>query len=501
MTRSQRWHGLQIRPTTHRFRAKLEALEDRALPSTYYAATASDLIADIKAANLQGGANTIALTAPTTSPYVLTAVDNTTDGATGTPVIAKQDTLTIVGNGDTIERSTATGTPAFRLFDVAYGNSLTLENVTLQGGLAQGSGAAADGGAIYNTGTLTVSQCNIVGDSAATGGGIYNTSAVGSSSHVINLTVSGCTITNNTAYGSTVGQFGGGIFNNYKGILSVTGSTLSGNRSRFYGGGIDNWGALSVSGCTLSGNSAVAGAGIANRAPAARGTATLTNCTFSNNYAGGGIFIPSGSTATLTNCTFSNNSATSGGALSVGGSATLTNCTFSNNSAHSNGGAVFVYDVPLQNGVVLHGSATLTNCTLSLNSASTGGGICVNPAYGGGILNLTNTIVAGNIASTGPDISGAVATADHNLVGNATGASGIVNGVNGNIVGGNGNPVINADLGPLQNNGGPTQTMALLAGSPAIGHADNALAPATDQRGVKRRDLAGELTDIGAFEV
>jgi hypothetical protein len=60
-------------------------------------------------------------------------------------------------------------------------------------------------------------------------------------------------------------------------------------------------------------------------------------------------------------------------------------------------------------------------------------------------------------------------------VGNAAGSTGIVNGVNGNIVGGNGHPVINADLGPLQNNGGPTQTMALLAGSPAIGHGDNFL--------------------------
>jgi hypothetical protein len=83
----------------------------------------------------------------------------------------------------------------------------------------------------------------------------------------------------------------------------------------------------------------------------------------------------------------------------------------------------------------------------------------------------------------------------------AAGSTGIVNGVNGNIVGGNGNPVINPLLGPLQNNGGPTQTMALLAGSPAIGHANNAKAPATDQRGFTRLDLASETTDIGAFEL
>ena len=125
---------------------------------------------------------------------------------------------------------------------------------------------------------------------------------------------------------------------------------------------------------------------------------------------------------------------------------------------------------------------------------------------GDSILNLTNTIVAGNFETDGelnsPDIAGAVATADHNLVGNANGSTGIVNGVNGNIVGGTaGGPVINALLGPLQNNGGPTQTMALLAGSPAIGHADSRRAPATDQRGLPRIDELGELTDIGAFEL
>jgi hypothetical protein len=147
-------------------------------------------------------------------------------------------------------------------------------------------------------------------------------------------------------------------------------------------------------------------------------------------------------------------------------------------------------------------TATLTNCTLSGNSHyyGGGGGILVNNYA---ILNLTNTIVAGNTRYGGlygwlPSdiyIFGAVGTADHNLVGDGWGSSGIVNGVNGNIVG------VDAHLGPLQNNGGPTQTMALLAGSPAIGTADNALAPATDQRGVARSDVAGELTDIGAFEL
>jgi predicted outer membrane repeat protein len=219
-------------------------------------------------------------------------------------------------------------------------------------------------------------------------------------------------------------------------------------------------------GCTLSGNSAGGpGGGISNYFG---GKATLTKCTLSNNSAGGG----------------------GGGIVAPYGTVTLTNCTFSNNSAHLSGGALNV-----------SASATLTNCTLSLNSATTGGGIWVNPANGGGILNLINTIVAGNTAGTGPDIYGHVALADHNLVGDVTGSSGIVNGVNGNIAGGNGNPVINPLLGPLQNNGGPTQTMALLPGSPAIGKANNSKAPATDQRGLPRLDELGELTDIGAFEL
>src|ERR1700737_962393 len=76
-------------------RLTLEQLEDRTVPSNFTAATVSDLIADINAANLAGGMNTITLTAPTTSPYLLAAVNNTTDGATGLPMIAANDNLTI----------------------------------------------------------------------------------------------------------------------------------------------------------------------------------------------------------------------------------------------------------------------------------------------------------------------------------------------------------------------------------------------------------------------
>jgi hypothetical protein len=151
---------------------------------------------------------------------------------------------------------------------------------------------------------------------------------------------------------------------------------------------------------------------------------------------------------------------------------------------------------------------TLTNCTISLNSSlifGGGGGIYV--ANGGGPnISLTNTIVAGNTfqgaeSAWGADISGTINmnNGSHNLIGNGDGSD-LSAGWRGSIVGHSFN-VINAMLGSLQNNGGPTMTMALLPGSPAIGHADSAFAPVTDQRGVTRRDLAGELTDIGAFEL
>src|SRR5437879_1172893 len=93
-------------PATRRRRPRLaiEQLEDRTVPSNFTAGTVADLIADINASNTGGGSNTITLVAGTT--FTLTAVDNTTDGATGLPVIAANDSLTIVGNGDTIQRST-----------------------------------------------------------------------------------------------------------------------------------------------------------------------------------------------------------------------------------------------------------------------------------------------------------------------------------------------------------------------------------------------------------
>jgi len=111
--------------------------------------------------------------------------------------------------------------------------------------------------------------------------------------------------------------------------------------------------------------------------------------------------------------------------------------------------------------------------------------------------------VAGNLV--GPDVvpssSGTphlFISQGHNLIGASAGGDGFVNGVNGDQVGTLAVP-IDAHLGPLQNNGGPTLTHALLTGSPAINAGDNTGAPATDQRGFPR--IVGGIIDIGAYEL
>jgi len=369
---------------------------------------------------------------------------------------------------------------------ITLGSTLTLNDsnpLTIKGP-AGGKVTVSGGDAIQvlqiSSGTVTISNLAIThGFSPPGGGGIY----IDPNDTV---TLTNCTFNDDTA------QFdsGGGIANG--GTLHLTNCTFN-HDSAGAGGGLDNFGTATLTNCTLSNNSAGSfGAGINNDK-----TLTLISCTLNNNSAfntGGGI--NNGGTVTLTDCTMSNNSAGGGGggAIFCVGTFTLTNCTLSNNSTSGQGGGIE------SNG----GTDTLTNCTLSNNSAAKGGGIDVE--NGGTTLNLTNTLIAQNTAGTGPDLDATVTTADHNLIGNGTGSAGITNGMDGNKVGGLSSiPVIDPRLGPLQNNGGLTQTLALLADSPAIGAADNSAAIIhllnnKDQRGVVRQHTSGESIDIGAYE-
>jgi predicted outer membrane repeat protein len=217
--------------------------------------------------------------------------------------------------------------------------------------------------------------------------------------------------------------------------------------------------------------------------PNIAGTYNFTNCLFDSNVAsgkGGAIDSP-GINLNIVGCTFENNqSSGDGGAMSIGstGFESLVNCTVSGNTSQGgSGGAIAsVYGAAFQ----------MLSCTFSGNGA----------VYGGAIANfgqmaLQNTVVAGNSAFFGPDIEGFADSLGHNLIGNTSDL--FLNGVpgNGDILG---QP---AGLGPLQNNGGPTPTMALLPGCPALDAGDPALSWMTDQRGASR-SVNG--VDIGAYQ-
>jgi Ca2+-binding RTX toxin-like protein len=142
---------------------------------------------------------------------------------------------------------------------------------------------------------------------------------------------------------------------------------------------------------------------------------------------------------------------------------------------------------------------TLTNCTVSGNSATAGnGGGLYNK---GGKTKAGNTIVAGNTASsTAPDAQGPFVSLGHNLIGKTNGSTGWLSSDRKGTVAHPLDPKL--DTNGLQNNGGPTLTMALLAGSPAIGKGSNSLVPAgltTDERGAGFSRLVGKV-DIGAYE-
>ncbi len=213
------------------------------------------------------------------------------------------------------------------------------------------------------------------------------------------------------------------------------------------------------------------------------GNLTVNNSTFSNNkvtgdggYGGGAICIYYSSTATINNSTFSGNIADdSGGAIHNIGTLNVTNSTFTKNIADNN----------------------LTNSTFNFDS---GGAIFQNS----GTATLKNTLIAGNVDSSTniktPDLAGGTWTdGGGNLIGDNTGVATPFPA--GPLVGTAATP-LDAKLAPLADNGGLSQTHALLAGSPAIdaGNNTNATALTTDQRGTGFARIVNTTVDIGAFE-
>jgi parallel beta-helix repeat protein len=396
-------------------------------------------------------------------------------------VFATPQTITLTGSqlelSNRGETETITGPAAgvtvnggglSRVFQVDGLVTASISGLTITGGKTASYGG---GGGLTNLGTVTLTNCTVSGNSAGFGGGLENSGTA---------TLTNCAVSGNSAY------LGGGLRN--RGTATLSNCTVSGNSAN-NGGGLNNSsGTATLTNCTISGNSAAnLGGGLRNS-----GTARLTNCTVSGNSAsyGGGVFANLG-TAALTNCTVSGNSAASnGGGLYVNAYAAiqLTNCTVTGNSARNDGGGLFNRRYAGYYGTY-SGTAALTNCTVSGNSAaSNGGGL-----YNQGTLTVGNTLVAGNTASSsGPDAVGTITSLGHNLIGATDGSTGWVGS---DLTGTVAAPLIPL-LAPLGKYGGPTQTMPLLPGSPAIDSGTSTGAPALDQRGQGR---VGAV-DIGAFE-
>ncbi len=273
---------------------------------------------------------------------------------------------------------------------------------------------------------------------------------------------------------------------------SISGLTIQNGEIPGAGGGIANSGSLTLTGCTVSHNVGGNEGGAIYNA----GSLTVTDSSVSDNpnaYVDGGA-IGNDGTLTLINSTIARNSASEGfgGGIANYGTATLTNSTVSGNSAYEGGGGIL--NEPAQ------GSLTLINSTVSGNSSNFEGSGILNLAP----LTIKSTLFANNATAGNCDFyvpgGSTVTSLGYNLSDDGTCAfSGP--GDENNVVAGAG-----LDPKGLQNNGGPTQTIALLSTSPAVDHipvADctdaNGKPVTTDQRGVSRPQ--GKGCDVGAYEL
>jgi hypothetical protein len=409
---------------------------------------------DTATGGCQAGSGVDVIELPVGAIITLTEVDNDTDGPNGLPSITS--VVTINGNGTTVRRDDFGGTPDFRIIHVAEGGDVTLNDISASEG-----GRASPGGGILNAGTLSLNNSTVSGNAVSgLGGGIFNSGALS----LNNSTVGG----NGAAPG-----IGGGIYNDTTGTLTLNTSTISGNGAGGLfssGGGIFNSGTLTLAASTVSGNTSAGlgggGGGITNA-----GTLTLADSTLSGNAANGGSGILNFGPLTVTNSTISGNGS---GGIAGFGMLPLDDLTLRGGSALLGG------PVQLGGGILNGGTATLTNSTVSGNGGA--GGI-----FNSGTLTLTHSIVASSADVDCVNDGGTVTDGGYNIVEDGsciTAATSMM-----------GDPM----LGPLQNNGGPTLTHALLAGSPAFDAIPSEeCAVGTDQRGVPRPQ--GDGCDIGSYE-
>lgn len=415
---------------------------------------------------------------------------------------------------------------------VGGGLSVSISELTIQ------NGNASSGGGISNYGALTLTDVKVANNQATIfGGGIYHASTTEK------LLISLSTLEQNQATGS--GSVGGGIYAN--GPVTISDSTLDQNTALAEGGGIALYGVdslLDMTNSTVSNNSTSENNSQGGGISTAQGSATIYGSTINGNSvsgtnsSGGGISTDtdmtlqfsevSGNTAVdsgggimhwygslnvsdtiVRNNTVSDPAGSGGGIYASLGTVTLSNLEVSGNTAADSGG-----------GIHSNAGISITNTTISGNSSRFGGGLLISSSDPSSILNST---ITANLDPSGSGAGGLyVATAltiKNSIFGaNASAECWDISGPNITSLGYNiedtdtcgfsttgDQPNTDPLLGPLANNGGPTQTHAPLPGSPAIDGGTNTGCPATDQRGVSRPidgDTNGTATcDVGAVEL
>jgi len=382
----------------------------------------------------------------------------TLDGGNSVQVLSVKGGVSFTLNALTIAHGVgAVSPPPFPSFIgggaiLNNGGTLTISNSTLS------SNSASGGGAILSSGTLTISNSTLSSNAASQGGAIYNVGP---------LTISNSTLSSNAASGA---GGGGGIYN--EAMLTISNSTFSGNSApSSLGGGFDNnGGTVSISNSTLDNNSATGGGGMYNG-----GGLTISNSTFSSNTASNeGAGLDNNPPARsgligISNSTFSNNTGNSA-IYNSSTAMSITNSTLSNNT----------------NGILNRGTATISNSTLSNN----GTGIWSNSLATSGTA-VFGSIVAKNQVDCNKQ-PGTISIVDNGY--NLSSDNSCVFIATGSLQ--NTDPLLSG----LANNGGPTQTMALQQGSPAIDQIPATNCPQTDQRGVSRPDDGESACDMGAYE-
>ncbi len=416
-----------------------------------------------------------------------------TFGKAGLPAITSS--IIISGRGATIQRAlTATNDfmGSFRLMTVGQGGDLTLYDLTLKNGLAQGGiggpgggGAAGMGGAIFNDrGDLALERVTLLGNVAQGGGGSSSGSSGGGGGG-----------SGGSSSGCCLGGDGGGPSGGLGGADGGGGGFGGGGGGAFGfdggGGGFGGGGGDSSGGVGSSSGRGGFGGGGGGAAVASGGFGGGDGYGYGGGGLGGGgaIFNLTG-TLRLTNTTFYSNSAQGGGSLGNGGGGL--------------GGAIFN----------LNGLAILLNSTIASNTVRVGSG--GTPMITASIFSLGD----GGLDSTATNNDDLAASAtlimSNTIVVNTSGGSvdcmiQTINGGSSTSAGTNnlfknhsGCPPTNLvssdpNLGPLQDNGGDTQTMALL-GSAALDSGANSAVRGlnTDQRGFSR--IQNGTVDIGAYE-